>query len=82
MHLYVSDIDKIAKLTYSIIKNHPFIDGNKRAGMHIMLILLSINHYPLWFSVNDIVMCGTGLADGSISYKNLVDILNNIRYDI
>ena len=24
-----------------------------------------------------IVMCGTGLADGSISYKNLVDILNN-----
>lgn len=75
--LYVSDIDKIAKLTYSIIKNHPFIDGNKRAGMHIMLILLSINHYPLWFSVNDIVMCGTGLADGSISYKNLVDILNN-----
>lgn len=45
--LYVSDIDKIAKLTYLIIKNHSFIDGNKRAGIHIMLILLSINHYPL-----------------------------------
>ncbi len=75
--LYVSDIDKIAKLTYLIIKNHSFIDGNKRAGIHIMLILLSINRYPLWFSVNYIVAFGAGLADGSISYKNLVDILNN-----
>lgn len=75
--LYASNIEKIAKITYSIIKNHPFIDGNKRTGMHIMLILLNINHYPLWFSVNDIVVCGTGLASGVISYDTLVDILNN-----
>ena len=75
--LYASNIEKIAKITYSIIKNHPFIDGNKRTGMHIMLILLSINHYPLWFSVNNIVVCGTGLASGIISYDTLVEILNN-----
>lgn len=74
--LYVSNIEKIAKITYSIVKNHTFIDGNKRIGMHIMLILLHINNYPLWFSVNDIIMCGTGLASGLISYNGLVNILN------
>lgn len=75
--LYVSNIEKIAKITYSIIKNHPFIDGNKRIGMHIMLILLSINHYPLWFSVNDIVVCGASLAEGSFLFNDLVNILYN-----
>jgi death-on-curing protein len=28
--------DKAAHLAYALIKNHPFIDGNKRIGITVM----------------------------------------------
>ena len=34
---------KSARLAYGLIKNHPFVDGNKRIGTHVMLILLALN---------------------------------------
>ena len=36
--LYPSLIEKAAHLTFSLIKNHPFLDGNKRTGVTVMLI--------------------------------------------
>lgn len=39
--------EKAARLGYGIIKNHPFVDGNKRTGTHIMLLLLYINGIEL-----------------------------------
>ena len=41
--LYPSIFDKAAQLCYSLIENHPFLDGNKRIGVHLMLIFLKIN---------------------------------------
>ena len=32
--LYPSIVEKAAHLGYGLIKNHPFIDGNKRIGTH------------------------------------------------
>lgn len=74
--LYTDNIEKIAKVAHSIVKNHPFIDGNKRTGVHIMLLLLHINNYPMWFSVQDIITFGLCLAGSSMSYKQLVEILH------
>ncbi len=34
--LYPSIIQKAARIGYSLVSNHPFIDGNKRTGIHIM----------------------------------------------
>ena len=34
---------KAARLCYGLVMNHPFVDGNKRAGAHIMLTFLAIN---------------------------------------
>ena len=31
------------KAFYSVIEKHPFLDGNKRIGVHLMLIFLKIN---------------------------------------
>lgn len=36
---------KAAALFHSIIKNHPFVDGNKRTGATAVGIFLLINHY-------------------------------------
>ena len=29
---------KAARLCYGLVKNHPFVDGNKRIGAHAMLV--------------------------------------------
>ena len=42
--LYPSILGKIARMTYGIITNHPFVDGNKRIGTYVMLVLLELNH--------------------------------------
>ncbi len=32
--LYQTLLQKAARLGYSLVSNHPFIDGNKRIGLH------------------------------------------------
>jgi death-on-curing protein len=41
--LYPTLIDKAAALGFSLINNHPFIDGNKRIGHAVMVIFLRLN---------------------------------------
>ena len=40
--LYPEILDKASQLCYSLIKNHPFADGNKRIGIHLTLLFLMI----------------------------------------
>ena len=40
VELYPSSVAKIARLAYGLVNNHPFIDGNKRIGTYVMLVLL------------------------------------------
>jgi death-on-curing family protein len=41
--LYRSLADKAATLFYLMIKNHPFLNGNKRIAVTTLLVFLSIN---------------------------------------
>ncbi|MBI2022749.1 type II toxin-antitoxin system death-on-curing family toxin [Candidatus Daviesbacteria bacterium] len=45
--LYPTIFDKAAALLQSILKNHPFIDGNKRAALLSATTFLRINGYKL-----------------------------------
>ena len=38
---YPSIQHKADRLGFGLIQNHPFIDGNKRIGTHVMLVFLS-----------------------------------------
>lgn len=40
IELYPSKEEKAARLGYSLISNHAFVDGNKRIGMYIMISFL------------------------------------------
>ena len=40
---YPSKEEKGARLGYSLISNHAFVDGNKRIGMYLMLTFLEVN---------------------------------------
>ncbi|MCX7951919.1 MAG: type II toxin-antitoxin system death-on-curing family toxin [Clostridiales bacterium] len=62
--LYPSIQAKAAKLGYSIIKNHPFLDGNKRIGILAMMVFLEVNGIELKCTDEEIVDLGLGVASG------------------
>jgi death on curing protein len=51
--LYPSIIEKAAALGLSVIKNHPFVDGNKRIGHAAMETFLVLNGYEISASVDE-----------------------------
>ena len=59
--LYPSVTAKIARIAYSLVCNHPFVDGNKRLGTYVMLVLLELNHIEAEFTDDDIVRIGLEL---------------------
>ena len=45
--LYASTVDKAAALGYSLVMNHPMIDGNKRLGHAAMELFLNARGGPM-----------------------------------
>ena len=45
--LYASVIEKAAALAFSLIQNHPFLDGNKRIGHAAMETFLVLNDFEI-----------------------------------
>ena len=64
---------KAARLGFSLINNHPFVDGNKRIGILVMLVFLEINGIEIICTDEELVELGLGVADGSVSYKDLLN---------
>ena len=64
--LYPSILDKATQLCYSLIENHPFLDGNKRIGIHIALIFLKINEIELNYSQEELINLGIEIASGKM----------------
>jgi len=62
--LYPTIERKVARQVYGIIRNHPFIDGNKRIGIFVMLILLELNNIKLKFTQSELVRLGISIAEG------------------
>ena len=71
LDLYPSVHTKAARLAYTLIKNHPFIDGNKRIGILSMLTFLELNGVTVDCGNDDLIMLGQCLADGSMNDKQL-----------
>lgn len=70
--LYPSKEEKAARIGFSLISNHAFIDGNKRIGMHIMLTFLELNGIKMHITDEDIIRIGLGIADGSVDYDEVL----------
>ncbi len=64
---------KAAKLGYFSVKNHAFVDGNKRIGILVMLTFLEINGIAVICSDEELIGLGLGLAEGSIDDENLMN---------
>jgi len=69
--LYPTTVEKAARIAYSVCKNHPFVDGNKRAAVTAMLVILRMNDISLKFTQRELAILGVGIADSSITYEIL-----------
>lgn len=71
--LYPSKEEKGARLGYSLISNHAFVDGNKRIGMYILLTFLEVNGIRISPSVDDVARVGLAIASGEMKYDDLLN---------
>lgn len=69
--LYKTLVDKISAVTFSLISNHGFVDGNKRIGVSVMLFLLRLNKIEIKYLQTDLVGLGLGVASGKLNEKNI-----------
>ena len=71
---YESDSDFTALAAaygFSIAKNHPFVDGNKRVAFQAMYVFLGINGVTIMADEDDVVRLVLALASGEPSESEL-----------
>jgi death-on-curing protein len=59
----------VAAYAFGIVKNHPFIDGNKRAGFVAAYTFLGINGLDFTASEEEAVIFTRGLAAGDVTIE-------------
>lgn len=79
MELYPSKEEKGAKIGFSLISNHAFVDGNKRIGMYVMLTFLEVNGIRLECTNEDVIEAGLGVASGTMKYEGLLEWVRRHR---
>lgn len=70
--IYPSIEEKSARLAFSLISNHAFVDGNKRIGVVVMLVTLKLNNVMLQYTQKELVRLGLSVADGSAGYDEIL----------
>jgi death-on-curing protein len=56
-----------AAYTVGIVRNHPFLDGNKRTGFIVGVLFLEINGYRFIASEEDAAQSVLSLAAGTLN---------------
>ena len=70
--VYPSLQKKAARLCFGLVKNHPFVDGNKRIGAHAMLVFLALNGIELQHTQSELSDVILQLAAGEIEATDLL----------
>ena len=69
-----------ANYAFKVIKNHPFVDGNKRTGMITAGIFLELNGYELIATEEELVVTAVKIAASKIKVEELVEwFTKNVR---
>jgi len=74
--LYPTIEEKSARMAYSLCRNHPFVDGNKRIAVTSMLVMLRLNRVLLTYTQQELISLGLGIADGSLDYEYILGWVN------
>lgn len=69
--LYPTIEEKASRLAFGLIKNHAFLDGNKRVATACMATFLRLNGRAFHPNAKELLATMLGVADGSISCNEL-----------
>ena len=72
MEFYPTVEEKGARLGYTLIANHAFVDGNKRIGLYVMLVFLAVNGVKFDCTQEELVQVGLDTAAGAMQYEQLL----------
>lgn len=78
IHAYEPEADPLrlaAAYCAGVVKNHPFVDGNKRTGILSAVVFLGINGITLEFDEAMIFTMVYGLAAGEVAEDQFVNWL-------
>ena len=78
IHAYANAPDRLdlaAAYTAGIVRNHPFIDGNKRTGFVIGILFLELNGYRFTASEADAAQAVLDLAAGTLDEAGYTNFL-------
>lgn len=70
--VYPSVQSKAAQLGFGLIRNHPFVDGNKRIGAHAMLVFLELNGIELHYDQPELIDIILSVASGETDRQGLL----------
>ena len=71
--LFATTEQKAARLGFGLATNHPFVDGNKRIGVLVMLVFLRLNGVEICVTNDDVVKLGLGIANGTLTCDNVLE---------
>lgn len=75
--LYPTIVEKASALGYSLIQNHPFVDGNKRVGHAVMELFLYLHGYEIEASADAQEQLILEVAASTVDREQLVEWLND-----
>lgn len=75
--LFPSIQEKATRLAFGLIQNHPFVDGNKRIGTHVMLIFLALNGITLSYTDEELIEIILQVASGKADEQDLYQWIEN-----
>ncbi|MEA5002039.1 MAG: type II toxin-antitoxin system death-on-curing family toxin [Christensenella sp.] len=75
--LYPSIEEKTARQIFSLITNHAFVDGNKRIGALVLLVLLEMNDIQIEYTQKELIDLAMGTAEGKIDAVRIFQWIEN-----
>ena len=63
--------EKAAAVACGLIQNHGFVDGNKRVGVAVLLLILRMNGLPSKYSKAELVRLGLSVAQGEMDVEEV-----------
>ena len=73
VELYPTIQEKGARLGYGLIKNHCMLDGNKRIGVHAMLVFLELNGINLSYTQKELYEMVLAVAASEMECEGMLE---------
>ena len=67
--LYATPFAKASAVAESLIMNHPFVDGNKRTGVIVMIALLKEYNIHIRANSNSLYQLAISISTGEIKFE-------------